>query len=117
MHFLMRTNQTIRAMLSAFLLLVFLTGITPRQYWHDLLADHRDVIGAAHHSEELKVSKTGFNCGWNNEVATTSPFIQTEPISLPEPVMVYRQYASSPFSSLYLTTVSDQLLRGPPAIG
>lgn len=115
MHLIVRTNQTIRAMLSSFLLLVFLAGITPRKYWHDIFADHKDVLTSANHSDDLQVGKSGFNCGWYNHLAT-SPFTETEAIQLPEPLPVYQQYALSPFTSLYLSELTDQLLRGPPAI-
>lgn len=112
----MRTNQTIRTILSALLLLVFLTGITPRKYWHDLLADHKDVIGATHHSDKLQLNKTGFNCGWNNQVASVSPFIETEAIQLPAPSLVFPSYTLAPLSPLHLSPLTQQPLRGPPAI-
>ena len=112
----MRTNQTIRAMLSAFVLLVFLVGISPRQHWHDLLADHRDVMGTAHHSDELQLNNTGFNCGWNNQAANTSPFVEAETIQMPVSSLVFPSYTLAPLSPLHLSPLTQQLLRGPPAI-
>lgn len=115
-NLLLRKNQTIRAILGSFLLLIFLTGITPKRYWHDLLADHTDVLASVNQSDQLQINQAGFNCDCNTLVAT-SPFTETVETRLENPLPVHQQYHLVSVSQLYHSDLTYYSLRGPPAIG
>jgi len=109
-----RRKQTIRAIVGSFLLLIFLTGITPKRYWHDVFANHRDLASVVQ-TEDLQLSKAGFNCDWNSLVAT-SPFTETEEIIFPKPLLVYARHFLLPADRFYQPHLTYRSLRGPPAI-
>jgi hypothetical protein len=116
LQFQVKQNQTIRAILGSFLLLVFVIGITPKRIWHDVFASHQDTFAVTSPGEELQVNKAGFNCDWNMQVAT-SPFIgEEEPAVITIPAL-HNPHFILASAQLYQAEILFRSLRGPPAIG
>jgi hypothetical protein len=111
----LQKKQTIRVILGSFLLLIFLISITPKKYWHDVLAQHNDSISWNKYADDHEVSKTGFNCDWNMQVAT-SPFTEQDEVKLPALPLVHERYYFFSNTSFYSSTIFHRALRGPPAI-
>jgi len=112
----LRKNQTIRAILGSFLLLMFVVGITPKRYWHDMLADHKDSFSQLHTGKDQQVNKPVFNCDWNMQVAT-SPFTQEDEITVPAPLPAHSRHYQVTKSAVFAVPIFYHCLRGPPAIG
>lgn len=96
------------------MLILFAFSITPKQFLHDLVADHKDTIAcrddlAAHH-----IHAAGFYCGCDNLVAE-SEFIGTHDVfefSAPR-VFIERQPAFT--GNYHYTAAFFSALRGPPS--
>lgn len=111
----LRQNQTIRAILGSFLLLVFLVSITPKRYWHDALAHHTDNFSLNKDHGTTQVNKGGFNCDWNMQVAT-SPFTELDEVRPTTPLLIHERHYGFSNISFYSFTLLHRALRGPPAI-
>jgi hypothetical protein len=96
------------------MLMLFTLSITPKLFLHAVFADHTDVVYKKT-GGETQVSKSGFSCDCNNQVAT-SPFIEHD--DTPEPgILTVYQLVVPPFSShLIASTPLYCALRGPPAL-
>jgi hypothetical protein len=108
-------NKNLKYQLAAFVMLMLFTlSITPKLYLHAVFADHTDVVYKKANNGETQVSKYGFTCDINNQVAT-SPF--TEHDDAPETgiVTVYRSFTAHVASQIVSTTRFYFQLRGPPA--
>lgn len=95
---------------------MFVAGITPKRYWHDMLADHKDSFSQLHTSKDQHVNKPVFNCDWNMQVAT-SPFTQEDEIMLLTPLPLYSRHYQVTESAVFAVPIFYHCLRGPPAIG
>jgi hypothetical protein len=107
-------NYIIRQLLAAFMLCVFLFGITPKKVWHSLVANHTDnTVNTPDSSKPIQISKAGFHCQVDNLVAE-SPF-ETHPFSGLS--VVHAVYAVYAVGSVQIISfhVPDASLRGPPA--
>ena len=93
--------------------MLFVFSITPKKYFHDLIADHTDQY-AATHSHAPSLTDAGFNCHFENLVAE-SPFTITESLKF-QPAS--RLFLINDFNSLPgdLSTFSPAKdNKGPPA--
>lgn len=109
----MANHFIIRRILAGLLLLLFVFSITPKKYWHDLVANHTDYYGF-YQGSELAVQKAGINCGCEDLVVTT-PFLEpgvAEWRALP--ASVKPELTSPPLFYLPATTATKDS-RGPPA--
>jgi hypothetical protein len=106
---------TIRQVYAFFFLLLFTLSITPKIYFHDVVADHKDVITTCVHPEKPKacLHQQGYNCELNDPVIS-SPYLSVaiSTWSLPE---IY--FAISPAPSV--VSIKQECLihkesRGPP---
>jgi len=109
-------RKIIRPFLGAILLVLFTFSITPKLFWHDLVADHRDTIGYhSYNDDQSHITAAGFNCDCNTLVVTV-PFIeQPDPVSTPVtpvPATIPSVIAVQIFSC----THDFFQLRGPPSI-
>jgi hypothetical protein len=69
-------NQTIRNLVSGLLLCLFTFSVTPKQWLHNIFADHKDFYSNAT-GDHLQFTKSGFRCDCDNLVVNT-PFIQVD---------------------------------------
>jgi len=101
----------------AFVILVlFSFSITPKRYFHDLLASHVDTSIQKKVSGNEEVNKSGFNCDCDTLVAT-SPFTEENSEIVISLLPVHISHYTSFIIPLYTASHSFIELRGPPAVG
>lgn len=110
----LRKNILLYRLATFVMLLLFTLSITPKLYLHAIFADHTDIVYKKSDGK-TQVSKNGFTCDRNNQVAT-SPF--TEHADAPETgvVSVYQSFISHFPSQIIANTQFYFELRGPPAV-
>ena len=69
-------KQTIRSFISGLLLCLFTFSVTPKQWLHNIFADHKDFYSNAA-GNHLQFTKSGFRCDCENLVVNT-PFIHVD---------------------------------------
>ena len=100
--------------LGAFLFVVFLAGIMPKEYIHDAFFDHDDDIHPLYKKGEMVITKQHNHCSFLS--FEFAPFVSTPTI-----VFVFRDYpvyhAHCPVAYEFLFTrlIQASHLRGPPA--
>jgi len=102
----------IKKILSSFFLLVFLLGMTPKRFLHDLFAKHTDVSLSKSGEVPYRLNKAGFNCDCETLVAE-SVYVSHEnlfffPLLTTFSPYIFKDVVRSPFHHPY------NLLRGPP---
>lgn len=99
--------------LGAFLFVVFLAGIMPKEYIHDAIFDHHDDVHPIYKKGELVITKQHNHCSFLS--FEFAPFILpgVHIIKFKEKA-VYTGYVLPPFSSFYSTPFFVVALRGPP---
>jgi len=105
-------NQAIRRLISALLLCIFTFSITPKQWLHDILANHKDSF-ANSVDGKIILTTTGFHCNCENLVVQ-SPFISYDgpaEVNAPAFFVLHQSATISNFISSY-HFFSE--LRGPP---
>jgi hypothetical protein len=105
-------NQTIKSFVSGALLCLFSLSITPKQWLHNIFADHKDfythTVG-----DHLQFTKSGFHCDCDNLVVNT-PFIHVDGPNESTGIQIFPAYeaiinnASTPGHDYFFH------LRGPP---
>jgi hypothetical protein len=106
-------NQTIRRLISGLLLCIFTFSITPKQWLHDVIANHKDSYA---YSVDGKIILTtaGFHCNCDNLVVQ-SPFISYDgPAEVNAPAF-FVLYQSATISNLISAHHFFSSLRGPPS--
>ncbi len=100
----------IKKILSAFLLLIFTLGITPKKFLHDAFATHADKKPLT--EKPYQLSKSGYNCNVNSLVAEPV-FENTFTLFSYPPTLTYSFYLLKNISYSSPFKVYSQL-RGPP---
>src|SRR5688500_7699630 len=96
------------------MLILFTLSITPKLFLHTIFADHADIVYKKSDGK-TQVSKNGFTCDCNNQVAT-SPFITHENPPEIGILPVYQSLITHFPSQIIASTQFYLELRGPPAI-
>lgn len=96
------------------MLLIFSLSITPKKYFHDLIADHTDSYNV-NFSGKATVGKTGYSCDCEDLVVST-PFIEPGigSVCLPQPV--FCMHIASPYFFQFLSAHTAKESRGPPSL-
>jgi hypothetical protein len=98
-------------------LLVFFTiSCVPKSFFHDLIANHQDVISCEHPGKAAScVHPKGFNCSFE-KLVVTSPYVVAaagfsivKPVSFPTHKRVHSSFVLSPY-------FPHSESRGPPSI-
>lgn len=109
----MYKNKAIKNVVAVLMLCVFVFCITPKQWLHDIVTNHKDSGSSGSANDTQSITTTGFHCKCDNLVVQ-SPFINYEGpalVNLPE------------FFILHQTVIASNLisaqhffyeLRGPP---
>jgi hypothetical protein len=109
-----KQHIVLKNLIGVLILCTFLLSITPKQFLHTVLADHKDTP-AKKSSDRLQFNQQGFNCDCNSVVAT-SPFTAMPlKLEIPNPVPV-NCYTVAISRSLLSVPHFYYKLRGPPAI-
>jgi len=112
----LQLTTSIRKFLAFALLVVFTISIAPKSYFHDVIANHKDVVSCDHPEQSSScLHSKAFHCHFDDLVVTTSFLFEKNLylfILIPtnrdkEPIYV------SPYSQY---SFSQSVDRGPPAI-
>lgn len=113
----MQLKDSIKRTVSLLLFLVFAFSITPKQWIHKLIFQHKDVYTVCTDgSFKTHLHQTGFHCELNN-IIVLSPFTSDVSVTEAEVPLIHSLYYSpiendaDPVSYFFFN------LRGPPAIG
>jgi hypothetical protein len=96
------------------MLMLFTLSITPKLYLHAIFADHTDTVFKKQNDGKPQVSKSGFACDCNNQVAT-SPFTEHDGANITGILPVYQSFIPYFPSQIIASTKFYFELRGPPA--
>ncbi|MDQ6610192.1 MAG: hypothetical protein M3Y85_10270 [Bacteroidota bacterium] len=110
----MAQKPTIQKILASFLLLLLSISITPKSFFHDLIADHKDGSYCNHPIDTSShLHQQGFNCHFDDLVVTV-PFLL---IGSENPLLLNLKYVdkTTSYSSSYTQYCFLQKVnRGPP---
>ena len=95
------------------MLVIFTFGITPKNYWHECLANHNQLETKSADTKTT-FSKTGFDCHCDEMVVSTSFTNTSSDIHLVS-FTAYKEFPSSPYHFIFYHSYSAKDLRGPPA--
>jgi len=111
----LRQNPTIQKFITVLMLLVFTISVAPRSFFHDLVADHRDIPGCSIDHKIQVVHKQGFNCHFDDLVVSAPFVLQTEshPAAVVFHVIKEKSLYYKSYSSSFLLHKEN---RGPPAV-
>lgn len=112
---LLRT-KAISRLISLALILSFAIGIAPKQFLHDLLANHTDKPVTKASGNISQVQTSGFQCD-NESTVATSPFEAAEDIIDVPPKTIFRNLTFCVASPLFTVSHRTIDLRGPPVVG
>lgn len=103
--------QKARAIL---LVLVLTVGITPKSFFHDLIANHKDYSDCRQIHKSTAFHQQGFNCHFDDLVVTVPYLLVTE-----QPVVSVNFYFEKRQPSFYSSILSSfsqhKESRGPPS--
>jgi hypothetical protein len=105
-------NQTIRRLISGLLLCIFTFSITPKQWLHDIVTNHKDSYAKSVDGKAI-LTTTGFHCNCDNLVVQ-SPFIYYDgPAEINAPAF-FVLHQTATISNLISAYHFFSELRGPP---
>lgn len=95
------------------MVVVFLAGVLPKQYLHDLLFHHRDTVHPLVKDGELIISGKHIHCSFLGFVF--GPFVSSQRITLSfHGPLVHTSHFSVCYSYRYYCMLYVPELRGPP---
>jgi len=104
----------IKRITAGLLLLLFVFSITPKQFLHDLIVQHKDDYSSISKGSLPALNKVGFQCDCNNQVVQM-PYIVHPDFQLSHPALDhFTTYHSLTFGYTSADTRFSSL-RGPPA--
>ncbi len=95
------------------MLVIFTFSMTPKNYWHECLSDHRNVV-TANPEGKITVSKTGQDCHCD-ELVVNTPFTQIPSELHLSSFIAYDEFSDLPYRFIFYITHAAKDLRGPPA--
>ncbi len=113
----LKENKTIRTFLAFCLLILFVFSTTPKIYFHDVIANHKDVNVSCIHPEKVKacIHQQGYNCHVEDLVVTT-PYL----ILPAENTLLIHCYYPGFNPAYYSSPTQDCFIhkesRGPPMV-
>jgi hypothetical protein len=95
--------------------LIFLAGVMPKEYLHDMLFDHHDDVHPVYAKNEIVFTSEHNHCSFVGFVF--APFIHTEKIFLTfrTELPQYSVYALPGYHECCLAVFETIALRGPPS--
>jgi hypothetical protein len=96
------------------MLVVFLVGVAPKEYLHDVLYHHTDTVDPVYKKGEVVISAKHIHCSFLG--FAFAPFVGTEQQYLSfEEVPFYTCYLPQLYQYHYSSSHRVVSLRGPPA--
>jgi hypothetical protein len=111
----LRQKKFIQKLITSVLLVLFIASITPKNYFHDLIADHKDVSYCDHPAKtSTHLHQQGYNCNFDDLVVTV-PYLLTakQILFLPDQLYTELNYPETSFSLQAATHYKET--RGPPS--
>jgi len=108
----MRNLPIIQRLTALVLVLLFTFSITPRQFLHDLFADHTDFYTSCH-GTEATISNSGKNCKCDDLVVSV-PFLGLDTAEEVASLSEHGFYNQVSYQFYFSSTFSTPDLRGPP---
>jgi len=111
-----RRKPTIQKFLAGLLLVVFTISAIPQSFFHDLFAQHKDVVSCEHPGERAAcVHQQGFQCGFS-DLVVSAPYLSYESATdLAKPVY-FAPKKSEPYHVALPVYSSYTEGRGPPSV-
>jgi hypothetical protein len=110
----LRKNKIIRQFTAIALLLLFVLGNMPKQWMHDLFANHVDYKnGIVEQPHNTNVYQSSFHCQTDHFIVE-SPFTNDLPPMLTDRLVGYLQYKNLPYNFSTVDHHRQIALRGPP---
>lgn len=112
----MKQQTFIQKIIAFVLLVVFAVSITPKAYFHDAIAHHKDVV-SCHHPEPGSscVHSQPFNCHFDDLVVRAPFFIENDEFT----IILLTRYVDKQDAyqlSWSQSSASQKANRGPPAV-
>ncbi len=95
------------------LLLIFGISSTPKIYFHDLVADHKDASGCEQIHTTTALHNQGYNCHFD-DLVVSSPFIVQTAFSISLSQQYFKEKLINFISSYCSSVVQYKESRGPP---
>lgn len=104
--------KNITRYLSGFLLLVFVLGICPKSFLHNIFSKHIDSVFKKKSGSPLQLTTAGYNCDCDNLVAESSFVNNPQEFSFP----IFTSFSSCVIDEVSYSSISKfySSLRGPP---
>lgn len=98
------------------MLVVFLAGVMPKEYIHDLLFDHHDDVHPEYKTGEIVFTPKHNHCSFVAFVL--APFVKSEKqfLTFRKEFPVYTQYLLPRYYYSYTAASKVLSLRGPPQV-
>jgi hypothetical protein len=109
----MYKRQNIKRLAAGLLLFVFILSITPKQWLHDLVTNHKDSWAVSFAGKQT-ITSTGFHCNCDNLVAE-SPFIYYDGPAEPGIAASFVLHQTATSGRIISSYHYFSSLRGPPA--
>ena len=112
----MKEKKTIRSFFAGFLLILFAFSSTPKIYFHDVIANHKDLNPACNHPQvKACIHEQGYNCEVKDLVVTTPYLI----LSVSGILSIHYNYQEFNIGNFYCSTQDcfiHKESRGPPIV-
>lgn len=111
----LNSKAIIQKLKAAFLLLVFAISITPKTFFHDLIANHKDFSTCKQVHTTAVLHTQGYNCHFD-DLVVSMPFLQQPALPVIHLTISYQEkkiVANTPFLSFFSQHKES---RGPPFV-
>lgn len=107
-------KSRVTRILGAFLFVVFLAGIMPKEYIHHAFFDHEDDVHPVYKKGEVVITKEHNHCSFLS--FEFAPFVTTETFQLVfRDLPVHHAHFTVGYDFLFTRLSETAYLRGPPA--
>jgi hypothetical protein len=108
-------KATIQKCAAVLLLLVFLISIAPKAFFHDVVANHKDLPDCRQFHHSTVLHQQAFDCHFDHLVATDAFELLTEP-AVVLTVYYFDNQANSFYHSHLQAFFQHKESRGPPSV-
>jgi len=111
----LKKTETIQSFIAFSLLVFFTISITPKIYFHDVIANHKDSFASCNHPQKTKacLHQKAFHCQVNDLVVAT-PYLVFEVPASSLVQRIFIDFNSAYFSSFIQYCFIHKESRGPP---
>ena len=113
----LRERKTIQSFFAGFLLILFAFSNTPKIYFHDVIANHKDVSPSCIHPQQVKacIHEQGYHCEVE-DLVVTAPYLILPAAGALLISYNYQQFSVGYFSCSTQDCFIHKESRGPPTV-